>query len=53
MNAYTFWHNKFIHCYKLVDKDSDEAVLQAATNLLDSIRSKTDLKWEIFVLRII
>lgn len=44
MNAYTFWHNKFIHCYKLVDKDSDEAVLQAATNLLDSIRSKTDLK---------
>ena len=43
-NAYTFWNNKFIHYYKFVDKDSEKDVLQAAANLLDSVRSKTDLK---------
>lgn len=43
-NAYTFWHNKFIYCYKFVNKDSEKEVLQAAANLLDNIRSKSDLK---------
>ena len=44
MNAYTFWQNKFKICYKFVDKDSEKEVSQAAANLLDSIRSKSDLK---------
>lgn len=43
-NAYTFWNNKFRKCYKCIDKDSDKEVFQAAANLLDSVRSKTDLK---------
>lgn len=43
-NAYMFWQNKFKICYKFVDKDSEKEVLQAAANLLDNIRSKSDLK---------
>lgn len=43
-NAYVFWQNKFKICYKFVDKDSEKEVLQAAANLLDNIRSKSDLK---------
>ena len=38
------WQNKFKICYKFVDKDSEKEVLQAAANLLDNIRSKSDLK---------
>lgn len=43
-NAYTFWNNKFRKCYKCIDKDSEKEVFQAAAKLLDSVRSKTDLK---------
>ena len=44
MNAYTFWKCKFKYYYKFVDKKSEKEVLLAAANLLDCIRSKTDLK---------
>lgn len=43
-NAYTFWNHKFRKCYKFIDKDSEGEILRAAANLLDSVRSKTDLK---------
>ena len=43
-NAYTFWNRKFRKCYKFIDKDSEGEILRAAANLLDSVRSKTDLK---------
>lgn len=44
MNAYAFWNYKFRTCYKFIDKDSEKEVIKAAANLLDSIRSKTNLK---------
>ena len=44
MNAYAFWNYKFRTCYKFIDKDSEKEVIKAAANLLDSIRSKTDLE---------
>lgn len=44
INAYTFWNYKFRTCYKFIDKDSEKEVIKAAANLLDSIRSKTNLK---------
>lgn len=44
MNAYAFWNYKFRTCYKFIDKDSEKEVIKAAANLLDCIRSKTDLE---------
>lgn len=44
MNAYAFWNYKFRTCYKFIDKDSEKEVIKAAANLLDCIRSKTNLK---------
>lgn len=43
-NAYTFWYNKFNRHYAGINKESNEAICKAAANLLDDIRSKSDLK---------
>lgn len=43
-NAYAFWNNKFRSCYRGINKDSEEEICKAAANLLDDIRSKSDLK---------